>query len=415
MSGADKYISDGRIAYDSKAMSLSCFALRLLILLLWVDRILLEYFRAVFMRLPFIGSMADFIIYGVYILLIILALPGIFRNMRAIDFIGGLIVFVVCILNFLLFPDNAETLEENLPVFLLYTFPLYYVGLSLDFQKIYPWLYKLSLVTIVAFTIYKLFINEPMDETQSLYQGDMWGSYNFLPHVGVVAMRMLKKPNILNVSLSVIGIFMIAFLGSRGPLFCILLMIALYLFMFKKYKHPVLVKVSFLCLAALVLIGLDAIMLFLYDLSDNLGLSIRIFEKYFDGGLTDSTGRDNIQEALFALIQENPIVGHGLFADITATGSYAHNIVIELWVEFGLLLGTGIFIWLTCIIIKPILKWRQLHDWGLLILPLFVSGFVKLFLSGSYLNEIYLFLLLGICVNWQRWHKAKYLSVKDAI
>ena len=405
MNIAGKYKYEGMFSCESKSMSLSRLALFFLTLLIWIDRILLEYVRAVIMRLPLIGSMADFIITGIYIVLVILALPRIFKSMRTVDFLGGLIVLVICLLNLILFPDNAENLEEYLPVFLLYTLPLYYIGLSLDFQKIYPWLYRLSLITIIAFTIYKLFINEPMDETQSLYEGDMWGSYNLLPHVGLVVMRMLKKPNVLNISLSAIGILMIASLGSRGPLFCILLMIALYLFMFKKYKHPVLVKFSFLALAVIVLIGLDAIMMFLYDLSDNLGLSIRIFDKYFDGALTDSSGRDRIREALFEAIRENPIIGLGLYADITSTGSYAHNIIIELWVEFGIIFGTGLFIWLTYIIARTIVKLRQLNDWVLLVLPLFVSGFVKLFLSGSCLNELYFFLLLGICVNCNRWKK----------
>ena len=393
---------------SNKSQSLSFSsetALFFLTLLLWIDRILLTYIRAFALRLPFIGSLTDYFIIVAYAFLIVFSIPQILKHLRLGDFIFLFVTVIICVLNHLLFVDNVEVSNEFLPVFLFLTFPLYFVGVSLDFEKVYPWLYRLSLITIASFTVYKLFFSAPMTDVESLYAGDMWSAYNVLPHVCVVALAALKKPGLINIAMTVTGIVMIALLGSRGPLLCAVLAIIVYLIFFKRHKHPFLTCFSIIAVAMVVIIQLNTIMQVLYELADSAGLSIRIFDKFFEGTFSDSSDRDKIAVQLYERIAENPVFGYGLFSDRVATGTYAHNIAIELWHAFGVFFGTAILGGIVVILGRAAIKVKKIEQYALLYIPLFFAGFVKLFLSGSILNELYLFMLLGFSVNLMRPRK----------
>ncbi len=391
-----------RSKYNSGMIALSERALFLLTLLLWSDRILLTYVRAAIMRLPIIGFTADYLIYFVYTVLIIFALPMILRRLRLSDIFFGIIVVFIYLLNYNMFPNNESVLNEYMGVFLFSTFSLYYIGISLDFEKIYPWLYKLSAITIIAFTFYRLFVKVPMSELQSTYQGDMWASYNFLPHVCVVVLAMLKKPSVINAILSGMGVVIIASLGSRGPLLCVLMAAAVYLLLFKKYDNKIFAFFMVMIFAMIIVLCIEPIITFMYDFSKDIGLSVRVFDKFFEGTLSESSGRDWISERLIRKIQEKPFSGYGLFGDRVELGTYAHNVVIELWHSCGVIFGTvilggiAIVLWRGAVIIK------KYEKYALLFIPLFFAGFVKLFLSNSILEEIYFFWLLGVTVNFIR-------------
>ena len=399
-----------------KCTPLSDLALFLLTLLIWIDRILLSYVDAVLMRLPLIGALSDYIIAAAYVILIPFALPKIFKSVRPFDIILGLIVIIVCLLNVIIFPGNSFFLQNYLSTFLLLTFPLYYIGLTFDIEKLYPWIYALSSITIVAFSLYKLFISEPMDDVESLYQGDMESSYFVLPHVCVVSIAAIRKPNYVNIPLSILGIIIISLLGSRGPLICAILAIAVYLIFFKEYKKPFLSYTLIVIIAIMFVLSLEQIMMLLYNLADSVGLSVRVFEKFFEGAFSTSESRERIKDILLEKIAENPIWGYGLFSDRVAAGNYAHSIAIELWHSFGIFFGTFILGVMVFILVRAfLLIEKQKYEWACIFISLLFAGFVKLFLSGSYLNEIYLFLLLGICVRLIRSKKQKDVKLNSRI
>lgn len=381
------------------AMSLSEMALFFLTLLLWIDRILLTYIRAVMLRIPVIGGMADGIIYTAYALLIVFSVPQILKCVRLSDLSFAFLTVCVCVLNYAFFPTNAEALDRYLPTFLFLTFPLYFIGLSLDFEKTYPWLYRLSLITIPAFAVHKLFVGAPMTEVQSIYVGDMWASYNLLPHACLIALAALKKPGVVNVAMAMMGIIMIASLGSRGPLLCIVMVVAVYLLLFKRYRQAAISYLLIAVVAGFVVINLDSIMWFLHDTAKAMGLSVRIFEKFFEGAISESSGRDIIAEQLCERIAERPLWGYGIFGDRAVIGSYAHQIVIEMWHAFGVLIGTAILGGIIVVLLHAGRVVKRQDRYSALFFSLLFAGFIKLFLSGSVFNEMCFFMLLGFSVK----------------
>src|SRR5699024_525386 len=91
----------------------------------------------------------------------------------------------------------------------------------------------------------------------------------------------------------------------------------------------------------------------------------------------------------------------GLYFDrIVANGSYAHNLILELLLEYGYLLGGLIIVWLCFYMIRSVYIARKDLDASVVLYTLIACGFLRLMFSGSYLlNEAGFWLLLGMMLN----------------
>lgn len=372
-----------------------------LIALIWTQNILIRYVRAVITAFPFIGGSADLIIGLLYASVIILALSYFKFSKGDLAFV--LAVSTVFILEYLFYKPGEEYLNHYFTEFLLGAFPLYFVGINLsdsnNKQQLFHVLYVLSMITLAANILYRFMFGTPMSEIASMYEGDMYLAYNLLPHCCFIAYNSFRKPSFINVLFTVAGGFYLLMLGTRGAAIIYLLNIATH-FIFLQAKKSRLIKIIIIfCATAAFAISplFNKFILWMYKQAEVLGLSVRIFDKMISGDTLSSGGRDNIREALFAAIKENPVLGYGLCSDRVIAGSYAHNIVIELWVDFGVFIGTALFIAMAVIILRGLLNCKDTYEKGFIISLIFASVF-KLFLSGSYLDEKLLFLLLGMCV-----------------
>lgn len=133
-------------------------------------------------------------------------------------------------------------------------------------------------------------------------------------------------------------------------------------------------------------------------------LSVRIFNKLISGEAMRSNDRGLIWSAMFNAIKEKPFIGNGLCADRVINGYYAHNIAIELWVDFGVIFGSIILAFVITIIITGYSKTDSEYEKGF-IMSLFFSSFCMMFVSGSFLEEPLPMLLLGFCVGIARSSK----------
>jgi len=370
--------------------------------MIWIQTILLQYIRAVFIRLPVIGAYSDMMITAVYLALIVLSIPcyKIWRQDLAFIFI----VVLVFALEWALYEDASQYLERYMVDFLVKTLPLYFVGVSLALfenkEKIIDQLYNLSMLSLVGNLVYKYAFGSAMTATASLYEGDMDLAYKLLPHCCMIAYYAVKKTNMLNVMLTVIGGLYLFMLGTRGAALIYLASIAFNLIKGRRSRGMTArIVVIFGGIGTFIASPLyEASLLWLYQRAQQFGLSVRIFDKILSGTQLASSGRDQISETLFDAIQKSPILGNGICSDRVVAGNYAHNIAIELWMEFGVIIGTGILIAIVSILIHGYLSTREEGEKGL-IQSLIAASFLKLFLSSSYLNERLLFFLLGICVG----------------
>lgn len=382
-----------------------------LLILIWGRYFIIDYAKVVLTKIPVLRLLSGWIILFIFFLCVCISLQYITKTITKSDTVVFIIMMFIYIFNILIFPLNEEYLYEKMDFLWLSSIPLYFIGIRFDVNKEINILKDISILNICAQWIYMLFFGTAMSTVASLYEGNMDAAYKILPHICLVLLFTLKKPNIINVITSVLGFLYVVSSGTRGAMLCMLVFIALYLAIFKEYKRPWLAYSMLAVVVAFILKMFDVIVSFLENFANNIGMSIRIFDKLANGDFFKSSGRNEIQDTLLKAISQKPFGGYGIGGDHTIAGSYAHNIIIEFWVSFGVVLGTALLLWLMFIILNAFKKTLYENEKGL-ILVLVCACFMKLFLSGTYLDETYFFFMIGICMGViRRYKRAKYHDI----
>ena len=191
--------------------------------------------------------------------------------------------------------------------------------------------------------------------------GEMGAAYSILPHMCLIFYYILKKANVINITVFIAGIVMMFSLGNRGSIGCLAVFIVLTLLFIYRKAHPLAlaaVIIGFIIVIATPLF--DIIFEWMYDFAVDNGLSTRIFDKFTEGELSDDSGRSAIQSIIKSAIWESPFFGKGIMGDRVLIGGYAHNIVLELMCDFGIILGFGLFGAILIIFIKAVLVNKKL-------------------------------------------------------
>lgn len=376
-----------------------CFAL--LLGLIWADTILITYVRAVLIRVPYISDYREDILTYMFLLVLILSLPYMVKRIRP----GLLVIYLSCtavyLVNMLLYPRNREALGENFVPFLIESLPLIFVGAAMDLKKNYRMLHIISLVSVIVKFIHLLI------EPNNVIYGDMDSSYKLLPHVCVLIAAALSKKDLLNISVSVVGIFTIISFGTRGPILCMLVLVICYMIFFEKIHKHIWFFCTVLLLVLCIIFFYDEFVQLILSLIQKMGMSTRIFDMLLAGDIMESSGRNVIQARLLEAVSDNWF-GYGIAGDRAIVGAYAHNILVEFLVSYGLILGTALFViplLYTVVLLVRKIKNHQIED--TYILALISACYIKLFLSGTYLTESLLYLLIGVLLTEHRVLKHK--------
>lgn len=138
------------------------------------------------------------------------------------------------------------------------------------------------------------------------------------------------------------------------------------------------------------------------------------------GNLISDTGRFAIYLESIRLINEAPLAFRGILSDRVliasklgiidqAFGSYAHNIFLEIFVQFGIVFGGILLIWLLFLLIKSNLIVSKSKDLYLkIIFSIIVGGSCVQFLfSGSYVSSPMFWVALGLIFSIIRRDKIK--------
>lgn len=200
-----------------------------------------------------------------------------------------------------------------------------------------------------------------------------------------------KKWYVFIVALELI---IVVFYGSRGQLLCIGVFFLLLMIQKVKIKDRLLLFIIF---------GMTGIMLFLfkdfiiYIISPIAGrFGSRTLNMLIQGRLLTDTGRMTIWIKTMAYIKQNPLIGWGVGGELSYLSSYPHNLYLELFLHYGMLVGTLISVWLTYIIMVRVFFEKEYNS---LIIILFSCAFVPLLLSGTYTEAPLFWMLIGICLK----------------
>lgn len=367
-----------------------------LVTLVWTDTILLQYIRAVVLRLPLLGKHPDTVMTMLY-LFFMLGASG-YMLTDASDWL-----FLVGSSGVYLFSGVVaynDYWRDGAFAFLVQTLPLYIIGSSLlrkeHREEMLHLLYVLSLASVVLKIVYTYTLGDSMNSVQSIYQGDMDAAYKLLPHVCMVMLYAFRKPDWCNVPISIVGAVFLTMLGTRGAVL-IMLLFLFYCMVTRSDGKLSVLRVGMILMAGIAFLYsslFQSMVARMHSITVRLGMSARVFDKVLTSSINSDSGRGEIQKALLEQIMQKPLTGYGLFGDRGNGHGYAHQLFIELWTQFGVIIGSAVGIFFVCIPVAAFFRAKEWKTQGFIML-LIGCGIVKLFLSGTYLNERMLFLLLG--------------------
>lgn len=375
------------------------------LILFWGQDIVFTYAKAFLLRIPIIKLVANYFFPFCMTVCILLSIEYLVKKISWKDIIFIIVFLAIYIVQMIFYQKNGEYLGAVSETLFLYVLPLYFVGLCIDVNKHLNTLYIMSIINVWMFVVYHILFEEAVTASQASYHSSLHQAYILLPQLLVIFGYMLQKMNYINVITAVVGFVFLIMCGNRGTVVLLLLYIFIYLMFLLEKRKRWGIYLAVGALSVYVIYSFNKLIVAMRLLFVRFGVSTRILDRLASGDFFDSSGRDNIAETLLQAIHENPIWGYGIASDRVITeGSYAHNLALELWTSFGIVVGSILLLAIINIIAYGWIKAQDVKN-RFFLLVLFVSGFLKLFISSTYLAEGLFFMLLGFCVQQIRKRK----------
>lgn len=316
---------------------------------------------------------------------ILSAFPVIIKRKSGV-FVGFyLMIGVLYLIHFICFPDTIEYWHENGFRFLIpICIPTLLCMLSIkDVKFFYIAIKQICYVTAACGLVFGVRLITGMYDAEDNY----FMTFGFLMLLPVIVFFLEGTWYTTLLSL-LFFIFIIAF-GSRGPLLSIATFVSYYIIRKKKYLLLILIII-------IAIVGFTVILSYL----DSVGISSRTIQMLLNGDIMSDSGRDDIRVNIFRGIQENPLLGNGMFGDRALSNGYAHNFFIEVICHFGFIFGGILLIRLLYDMLYVMLRLRGYHkDFFVAMMCIL---FIPLMTSGSYLQEPNFFVFIGFLVLMKR-------------
>ena len=371
------------------------------LLLLTLGNMIFYYIRPI-INAAGLSTATDQIFTLLWIVGIYFSLSLLFKSLRLIDIVSYLAIISFYFLSPAIYPNTRFFVERTFSTFALHTFPFYFLALIIDFSRDKTALIiiskiQLSLTAIfILLSLLRLINSSAIGEQMSL-------SYSILFPTMFMYYTYSGTKKLLDLLFSLLGVALILMFGTRGPLLC--LIVFLLVFLFLNYRHNPVMTINLLLVIGVFYIFLRPIVVVLMFLTRSVGLSTRIFESILNDELFNyekSSGRDHIHELLWNLVvNDRGGIGYGLGSDriMGRTGTeYAHNLIYEIWMDFGLYIGSILLILFMFFIAKTFRKAYGKDQFNLILIML-IWSVGRLMLSSSYLQDFQIYFFIGFCVN----------------
>ena len=222
---------------------------------------------------------------------------------------------------------------------------------------------------------------------------------------------MKEKKKIAGVLFSLLGIFFLFVLASHGSrssivsIFVFILILLWFYFDFLWMK----IAVMCVCLAALgFVLNIEQALSSISNFLNRYGIEFYAISKSIEklhGSSGISSGRNIIQKQVFENLNVlNVLFGKGISSFEATYGTYPHNIVLNLFVDYGLI-GVAFFSYIIALTVK-ILKRKDQNE-KMIIILLFSSAIVPLLFSFTYWRYPAFFLYIGIVLSKRKQIKYK--------
>ena len=325
-------------------------------------------------------------------------LPGIIiviqRNFTML-MVSFVTYFVLLLFSYELFPESHRFIEGSqaytlTPISILTAI---FVASIKDMSQFTKMLLIISRASVIIALLYVVAYNisplRDMDDTYSMSFG-----YSML----LPAMYLFSQKRLIDKIASLVFLVLIFLGGSRGPAFILVAFYFVDLFLFNKAKEwikivPYIVAVS---VAAFILLPRYI------DLESSRTYSLLESGEVFTH---DSGRKEDVYGVIRPHIWERPVTGWGIGADrYFLDGSYSHTLFLEMYLHYGIFIGTFImatfFIW--CIRLYNSKRIETMENGRKMFIMMFMYGFLPLLVSGSYLIDFSFAIMIGVFLHIKR-------------
>lgn len=331
-----------------------------------------------------------------------------FKRFYLIEYLIYLGVVLFLYMSPEIYPQSEHFISENYINFVFMTIPFYFIGRTINYEKDKLILLIISRLGFVLFILYQFLAKYGYfgvaDNIDDYANEQMSVAYGFLFCIMYELIFGFQHESKVDKYLSIIGILLLLFLGTRGPVVILLIFILGFFIFFYSYKsHKILKRVLFLIVLSVFYFFLTPILLGLSYLSTSFGLSSRVFDSILANEIinfSESSGRNDIYMDIIEGIKNDPTgLGYGLGGDRLFTiQSYAHNFEIEILASFGIYLG-GFLLLLLLLLFIISFKNSKCSSTILFWFCMFCYGFMTLQFSGTWINSVPFFVMLGYFVS----------------
>ena len=211
----------------------------------------------------------------------------------------------------------------------------------IDVKKLTECLTRCSVFIVLSYIILN-FVNFSHLGHSTQYMNN---AYSALIPVALLYNKGISEKKVLNVLLSLLAGFFLLVSGSRGAAITFIAFIFLYHIIAGEFTSKKLMIIVFACALMIAFVyNLDSIFSWLAQFFKKFGISTRLIDLIngSESGIYRSDGRVLIYETALERIE---IIGGGLFFDRCITSyAYAHNFILEVLLDFGLILGIPILL-----------------------------------------------------------------------
>lgn len=354
------------------------------------------------------GTSKEFIVIIPFIIIVglffIRALPIVLKRNGILFVLSYTFSIIIFCLHCLMFPNNIKHINSIIFSFFGICLPSFIYSYSIeDYDILYDTLRKVSYINFVL-GVFVFYLIAFKNLNKGVYS--MGFSYYFLLPCLFFIYEFFEKRTIKYFIFTLISILIILAVGSRGPILSIGIYIIIEIFNnFKKERLFTIFLV--LLIGIVILIYFHEIALYLYEFLSKHGIYSRTLYLFLQEDDIHLSNRDYIYNSAINLILEHPTLGIGIAGDRYYFDTYAHNLFLEIMLDYGIIFGLIISIILIYIFLRStfLLSKDKSFDF---IKILFCIGIVPLMISSSYLTSAWFWIYIGITVKYLKFKKSRF-------
>ena len=302
-----------------------------------------------------------------------------------------------------IYPETTFAVLEFGPSFVLGALPYYVVGASVSLERHYDLFISIGRIGVLVNLLISTISLLGFTNTFNAGEESMGLAYNMLPSVILVSRNYLYRHNQQDFLLTIIGLFVLMSLGTRGPIVAFALFIVLFYLFCKNYTSSISSRIAILLGFGIFYLLLNPILLILLTIAKSFGFGTRAYDAILEGDVFNAENREWIYDKVVDyIIYDKSNIGYGFFYDRVILGmdvsSYCHNLFYEVCLDFGIYIGGALLILFFGAVIVNMFKYRK-SEASSLYLALFCSCVVQLFFSLSYLKSVLFWFFVGVTIS----------------